>query len=86
MYIRSSKPNKLFTIKSVDATVVDRNNSAWTLTGLRKNVKLYTKDVVFENSTSYQLIELDFVDIDEITFTTFNGYPELAVGCITIII
>ncbi|CAF3407706.1 unnamed protein product, partial [Rotaria socialis] len=84
MYICSSKPNETFTIKSMDATVVDRDNSQWMLTGLRSNVKLFTKTVTFHNHGLYQLIDLNFVDIDEMIFTTFNGYPSLAISRINL--
>ena len=85
MYIRSNKPLRTFSIESIDATVVDRDNSEWTFTGLRSNIKLYTKAVTFEKATQYKLISLNFADIDEITIITSKGYPDLVIGCINLI-
>ena len=71
MYIRSSRPGKTFTVTSLDATVVDRSGSDWVITGLNKNVKIHSQQVRFREQGQYQLLQLDYADIDEIQIHNF---------------
>jgi hypothetical protein len=86
VYIRSSKKGQTFTIVSIDATIVDRSGSEWVITGFKNNLKIHSKQVKFQNPGQYQLLELNYKDIDEIQFRALSGIPALFIGCMNIII
>jgi len=64
---------------------VKPSNTQWNIAGYRDNIKVYSKDITFARQGEYTFIELNYADIDEVKFTTFNGYPELFIGCINVI-
>lgn len=84
MYIKSAKSKRLFSLISIDATVVDRSNCQWELTGFRDNLKIYSKQINFSDAGKYQFVQLNFDSIDEVKFTIFSGYPELLIGMIEV--
>ena len=82
--IRSAKGKKLFSLISIDATLVDRCAVQWQITAFGDNLKIYSKTVTFSEPGKDQQIPLNWKSIDEVTFSFLSGWSEVFIGMIEI--